>query len=107
MKVVMVRQKDTPIIINDPKDNPVVDIENNHIEWTLEDGSLFILPSVETYYRFITEANLCFKDQELFIDKVFGEDTKITLVNAEYNDKEIKTVCENKYDEEEVYLLRG
>ena len=107
MKVIMSRQVDTPVYVVDPKDNVVVDIENNHMELTLEDGSIFILSSVDQYYKFITEAELCFGDEDIFLDKVFNEYSKITLVDYEMEDGRIvKAVCETKYNDEDVYLLR-
>ena len=107
MKVIISKLAETPVYVVDPKDNVVVDIENNHMELTLEDGSIFILSSIDQYYKFITEPNLCFGDTDIFLDKVFDEYSKITLVDYEMEDKRvIKTVCETKYNDEDVYLLR-
>jgi hypothetical protein len=106
MQVIMTRQVDLPVLIKDPKENVVVDIENNHMELTMEDKSIFILPSVETYYSFITEAELCFGDKDIFLDKLFVE-SKITLVNDEFRPGiTIKTVCESSYNDEPIWLLR-
>ena len=106
MQVIMSRQVDLPIYIEDSKGNAVVDIENNHMELTMEDNSIFALPSVETYYSFIGEAELCFGDEEIYLDKVF-KDAKVTLVNSEIREGiVVKAVCESKYNDESIWLLK-
>lgn len=105
MKVIMTRQVDVPILIKDLKENVVVDIENNHIELTLDDNSIFILPSVEAYYSFINESELCVGNDEVFLDKLF-RDAKITLVEYEFRQGVVKTVCESTYNNEPIWLLR-
>ena len=107
MKVIMSRQNDRPLYVTDPKDNVLIDIENNHMELTMEDNSIFILPSVESYYRFIGDAQVCYGDEEIFLDKLMVDDYKITLTNYEMENGEIvSSVVEMAYGDEKLYLLK-
>jgi hypothetical protein len=107
MKVIMSRQNDRPLYVTDPKDNVLVDIENNHMELTMEDNSIFILPSVESYYRFIGDAQVCYGDEEIFLNKLMVDDYKITLTNYEMENGEIvSSVVEMVYGDEKLYLLK-
>ena len=105
MKVIMTRQVSVPVLIKDLKENVIVDIENNHVELTLEDNSIFILPSVEAYYSFISQPDLCNINEDIYLDKVF-KDSKITLVEYKFRQGVIKTVCESSYNDEPIWLLR-
>ena len=102
MQVMMTRQINTPVLIQDPRENVVVDIENNHVEITLEDKSRLILSSVENYYSFINEFG---SSTDISLDNLFTE-AKITFVNFEFRESVIKTVCESTYNDEPVWLLR-
>ena len=107
MKVIMSRQNNRPLYVTDPKDNVLIDIEDNHMELTMEDNSIFILPSVESYYRFIGDAQVCFGDEEIFLDKLMVNDYKITLTNYEMENGEIvSSVVEMAYGDEKLYLLK-
>ena len=107
MKVIMSRQNNRPLYVTDPKDNVLIDIEDNHMELTMEDNSIFILPSVESYYRFIGDAQVCFGDEEIFLDKLMVDDYKITLTNYEMENGEIvSSVIEMVYGDEKLYLLK-
>ena len=107
MKVIKTVQNDKPLYITDVKDNVLVDIENNHVELTLEDNSIFILPSVETYYKLIGDAELCYGEYEVFLNKLMDNDYKITLTNYEMENGEIvSSVTEIVYDDERLYLIR-
>ncbi len=107
MRVILSRQNDRPLYVVDPKDNVLIDIEDNHMELTLEDNSIFILPSVESYYRFIGDAQVCYGDNEVFLDKLMCNNCKITLTDYEMEDgSTVSAVCEMTYDDEKVYLLR-
>lgn len=106
MQVIMTRQVDLPIFINDSKENIVVDIENNHVELTLEDNSILILPSIDIYYSFIADSNVYDENKDVFLDKLFRE-SKITFVDSELRERiNIKTVCESTYNDEPIWLLR-
>ena len=107
MKVIMSRQNNRPLYVTDPKDNVLIDIEDNHMELTMEDNSIFILPSVESYYRFIGDAQVCYGDEEIFLDKLMVDDYKITLTNYEMENGEIvSSVIEMVYGDEKLYLLK-
>ena len=107
MKVIMSRQNNRPLYVTDPKDNVLIDIEDNHMELTMEDNSIFILPSVESYYRFIGDAQVCYGDEEIFLDKLMVDDYKITLTNYEMENGEIvSSVVEMAYGDEKLYLLK-
>jgi len=105
MKTISTRQEDRDIKITDYKENVIVDIKGNHVEITLEDNSIMVLPSVESYYKFISDANVCFGANDVFLDKLFA-DSNVSLVNCDLDDIIIKEVCEAKYENEDIYLLR-
>lgn len=107
MKVIESRQNDRPLYVVDPKDNVLIDIEDNHMELTLEDYSILVLPSVETFYRFIGDAEVAYGEYEVFLDKLMCNNCKITLTDYEMEDGSIvSTVCEMPYNDEKLYLLR-
>ena len=107
MVVIMSRQNDRPLYVTDLKDNVLIDIEDNHMELTLEDDSIFVLPSVESYYRFIGDAQVCYGDNEIFLDKLLSGDCKITLTDYEMENGDVcTTVMEIPYEDEKLYLLR-
>jgi hypothetical protein len=107
MKVINSRQNDRPLYVVDPKDNVLIDIEDNHMELTLEDNSIFVLPSVDTFYKFIGDAEVAYGEYEVFLDKLMCNNCKITLTDYEMEDGSIvSAVCEMTYDDEKVYLLR-
>jgi hypothetical protein len=105
MQVIMTRQISLPVFIQDPKENVVVDIENNHVELTLGDNSILIIPSIDAYYSFIADSEV-YNENDIFLDKLFRE-SKITFVNYKLREGiDIKTVCESKYNDEPIWLLR-
>ena len=107
MKVIESRQNDRPLYVVDPKDNVLIDIEDNHMELTLEDYSILVLPSVETFYRFIGDAEVAYGEYEVFLDQLMCNNCKITLTDYEMEDGSIvSTVCEMPYNDEKLYLLR-
>ena len=106
MIIKLTRQNDRPILILDRKGNTVVDIENNHVELTLENNSILIIPSVELYYAMVSDARVFNGTKEVNIDTLFKY-SKITLVNCKINDFVIaKVVSENKYKDENIYLIQ-
>ena len=107
MKVINSKQNDRPLYVVDPKDNVLIDIEDNHMELTLEDDSKFVLPSVETFYKFIGDAQVAYGEYEVFLDKLMCNNCKITLTDYEMEDgSTVTAVCEMPYDDEKLYLLR-
>lgn len=107
MKVISSRQNDRPLYVVDPRDNALIDIEDNHMELTLEDNSIFVLPSVDTFYKFIGDAEVAYGESEVFLDKLMCNNCKITLTDYEMEDgSSVSAVCEMPYDGETVYLLR-
>ena len=105
MKVISIKQKDRPVYIKENNDNDIVDIENTHMELTLDDGSIFILPSIDCYYEFIG-SDVCFGNKEIFLEKLVSPEDKITLVETEFDGIFVKSVWVGKYNDEEIYLLK-
>lgn len=105
MKVNYCRQIDTPLYIEDTKGNSLVDIENNHMEMYLKDGSILIIPSIDCYYSFIGDAKYTFGNKEVALDKLI-EGTSQKYANYELKDgRTVSYVFEIEYDSESLYLL--
>jgi len=108
MKIVMTRQADRKIHIEDPKENVVVDITEPHMELFLEDNSILVLPSTDVYYKIISDAEVFMGSLEVHLDKLITKNAKINLVNYKLNDHfTIKTVCIDKYNGEDFQLIKG
>ena len=106
MKVLASKQNDRPLYITDPRDNVLVDMESNHMELTLEHNLMLILPSIETYNRFIEDDSMFF-NKEVNFDNLLSGDYKLTYTNYEMEDGSIISVVgEISYDDEKIYLLK-
>lgn len=106
MKIKRCKQNDNPILISDPKDNPIIDMNSNHVEITLEDKSILIIPSVHLYYDMLGDPNIFNGTKEIYLENLLSH-TEITKVDyeSEYYGS-ILFVCKTKYNDEDIYLLR-
>lgn len=86
-----------------------VNITGIHPELILEDNSMLIFDSTETYYKFISNANLyTASDNDINLEELMAENfiDSDTVSNFSYKNQDVQSIFKFEYESNNIYYIQ-